>query len=88
MTKKLVDFGFSSPKISPVYVCESGQQNLRPNVHKSGMFHDVRPTYLKIGTFDLQRFVSFDNFHFLISPVYVLKLVDFVSISDLLPCDT
>ena len=34
------------------------------------------------------RFVSFDNFHFLISPVYVLKLVDFVSISDLLPCDT
>ena len=35
MTKKLVDFGFSSPKISPVNVCESGQQNLRPNVHKS-----------------------------------------------------
>ena len=25
------------------------------------------------------RFVSFDNFHFLISPVYVLKLVDFTS---------
>ena len=35
MTKKLVDFGFSSPKISPENVCESGQQNLRPNVHKS-----------------------------------------------------
>ena len=51
MTKKLVDFGFSSPKISPENVCESGQQNLRPNVHKSWMFHDVRPTYLKIGTF-------------------------------------
>ena len=29
--------------------------------------------------FILTQFVSFDNFHFLISPVYILKLVDFAS---------
>ncbi len=30
--------------------------------------------------FILTQFVSFDNFHFLISPVYILKLVDFDTI--------
>ena len=31
MTKKLADFGFSSPKLLLENVCESGQQNLRQN---------------------------------------------------------
>ena len=37
------------------------------------------PFFMLTQFFILTQFVSFDNFHFLISPVYILKLVDFAS---------
>ena len=45
MTKKLADFGFSSPKLLLENVCESGHQNLRQKCINHESFKNLLPSW-------------------------------------------
>ena len=68
-------------RFEPLF-CEHGPKNWNVMEKVSFEVKDQTQGVLGFQLLDFggdTRFVSFDNFHFLISPVYVLKLVDFVS---------